>query len=174
MFSDSASNSGMRFVSRQVWIDPKSLVGGYPALTVRKLVRRLNNLLSWGEFRGSLVSVSGTGFEIAKLGEECEGLLEVGPSKDRKPESAAVTNFSNIFSAAKSGGCGFPALPVTPILLPWLVYCRRRVAHCPVLIASVVGVAASPAIRPNSLNTCYQSEGELVCPENILEFTDST
>jgi predicted nucleotidyltransferase len=30
-----------------VRIDPKDVVGGYPALTIRKLVRRLNNLLCW-------------------------------------------------------------------------------------------------------------------------------
>jgi predicted nucleotidyltransferase len=30
-----------------VRIDPKAVVGGYPALTIRKLVRRLNNLLCW-------------------------------------------------------------------------------------------------------------------------------
>ena len=28
-------------------IDPKGNVGGYPTLLVRKLVRRLNNLLTW-------------------------------------------------------------------------------------------------------------------------------
>src|SRR5580658_7211808 len=28
-------------------IDPKGVVGGYPALMMRKLVRRLNNLLCW-------------------------------------------------------------------------------------------------------------------------------
>jgi predicted nucleotidyltransferase len=30
-----------------VRIDPKAVVGGYPALTIRKLVRRLNNLQYW-------------------------------------------------------------------------------------------------------------------------------
>ena len=28
-------------------IDPKAVVGGYPALTIRKLVRNLNNLQCW-------------------------------------------------------------------------------------------------------------------------------
>jgi predicted nucleotidyltransferase len=30
-----------------VRIDPKAVVGGYPALTIRKLVRKLNDLLGW-------------------------------------------------------------------------------------------------------------------------------
>jgi hypothetical protein len=38
---------GSSYPNYKVRIDPKAVVGGYPALTIRKLVRRLNNLLCW-------------------------------------------------------------------------------------------------------------------------------
>src|SRR5579862_4317462 len=36
-----------QYADYKVRIEPNSLVGGFPALTIRKLVRRLNNLQCW-------------------------------------------------------------------------------------------------------------------------------
>src|SRR5579862_2303371 len=36
-----------QYADYKVRIEPNSLVGGFPALTIRKLVRRLNNLQFW-------------------------------------------------------------------------------------------------------------------------------
>jgi hypothetical protein len=64
-------------------IDPKGNVGGYPALLVRKLVRRLNNLLNWDW-------------------ETVQGVLLVGPSEAR----AAVKALERVGFAKANRGRG--------------------------------------------------------------------
>ena len=39
--------SSWQYADYKVRIDPKAVVGGYPALTIRKLVRKLNDLMVW-------------------------------------------------------------------------------------------------------------------------------
>jgi len=82
-----------------VRIDPKAVIGGYPALTIRKLVRKLNNLQYWNAetVQAILRNERSEAEAIVRVLVEA-GLARAAPI--RGMDTCATTQFAQSFGSA--------------------------------------------------------------------------
>jgi predicted nucleotidyltransferase len=82
-----------------VRIDPKAVIGGYPVLTIRKLVRKLNNLLYWNAETVQVILRN----ERSEAEAIVKALVEAGLARAapiRGMDTCATTQFAQSFGSA--------------------------------------------------------------------------